>query len=130
ETMKSLRVMHVIPRLGGGGVDKVVGDLMRFQISRYALHLCNLEYSGSLRDVAGLCRCSRRLKEDIATFRPDIVHAHLWPAALFASGTSVCGSIPCVVHVHDNSPWLESLAIQQRMQRMIYHCLLSAGRTT
>jgi glycosyltransferase involved in cell wall biosynthesis len=138
-----MRILHVLPHLGPGGSERVVADLVECQReNRDDPRLCVLGrclsrslpyglapeallgFSGSLKDVRGMMGCFLGLRSVVQSVRPDVLHAHLWPAALFGSAMSVLSSIPCIVHIHDARPWLTSQRSADGMQRAVYRPLL------
>ncbi|HVT88207.1 MAG TPA: glycosyltransferase family 4 protein [Tepidisphaeraceae bacterium] len=121
-----MRILHVIPRMGLGGAEKLASDLMSLQKLEHVTQLCVLEYSGSLRDAIELAKCVSRLKREIKQFNPDIIHAHLWPAAMICSIACITGGIRLIVHIHDMQPNLASNGFRDRVKRGINRILLSA----
>lgn len=137
-----MRVLHVLPRLAIGGAERVVADLIRWQmVNGFEPHLCVLGpppsempawrpdsveflgWRGSLRNIAGVSSCIRDLHRLVRRLNPQVIHAHLWPAALMAAGHGR----PLMVHVHDSRPWLESPAIRHKAKRTLHRLTLNAA---
>jgi glycosyltransferase involved in cell wall biosynthesis len=57
---------------------------------------------------------------------PQVIHAHLWPAALFAAPIASEARIGCVVHVHDSQPWLSSRRFLDSVLRMLQRRALNS----
>ncbi|PQO38072.1 glycosyltransferase family 4 protein [Blastopirellula marina] len=147
---RPLRVIHVIPHLGGGGTERVVWTLLPMldpEICNPSLCVLGAEnafpsrtekiqvdgflgYNGSLRDVRGGVACIRNLKRLIRESKADIVHSHLWPAARIASLALRGTSIPHVVHMHDTRPWLEGRSWRDRGMRWLTNCTVPRSKTT
>lgn len=139
-TESPLRVVQVIPQMGCGGAERVVGELLGALDAEVVVSkLCVLGmentfpdrlrglveepvflgYRGSLKDVRGLWRCVRRLRSLIQEWRANVVHSHLWPAARVA-GLAVRGlGVAHVVHVQDTRPWVRGTSARARLQRLL-----------
>ena len=138
------RVLHVIPDLGLGGAPRFLLDLARWQKrSGTAIpHLCVFgSPDGSMAakredfDAVFLQADSvnapfrpstlRRLLSVSRAFGPEILHSHLWPAALAGSLVSRMLGIRHVVHIQDTRPFLRSHNIKSKLRQQLYRNLLS-----
>jgi glycosyltransferase involved in cell wall biosynthesis len=132
-----LRVLHVIPHLGGGGSERfvltllpllhrsvcdpmlcVLGSINAFPSRTEGVGPVRfLGYDGSLRDLRGMRRCVRSLREIIVENNVDIVHSHLWPAARSAASALRCLPVGHIVQVQDTRPWLCGRSLKARFLR-------------
>lgn len=140
------RVLHLIPELSTGGAQRFLLDLAHCQAvagdyvplicvfgtpnrampTRYgvALEFLSAPRANALlaprvvRDVARLCR----------SYRPSLLHSHLWPSVAAGAIVSRAFRIPHVVHVQDTRPFLRSAAPRDGLKRWIYRGLLAASR--
>jgi len=60
-----------------------------------------LGFTGKYRDPFGSAGCLRRLRQEIRSARPDLVHSYLWNANVFTELARERLGIPHVVHVVD-----------------------------
>ncbi len=131
-----LRILHCLPLLGPGGTERFATELAALQAQhghRTALCIVNgsimdttrvpdgverfaFEYDGSLRDPGGMTRFARGIRRLASTWKPDVVHSHLWPACRFA--TQALGPrTRHVWHIHDSREWLLSPNARGRFLR-------------
>lgn len=147
-----LRVLHVITALKLGGAAKVVVDLLEGGArgglitgglcvlggERAAFAVPGLEfgpvYAGceeaKQATLAGAPACWRAVRAAVRAFRPQIVHAHLWPAVWPAAAVAGSAGVPVICHVHDTRPWLASRRWQDAVRRAVYRGLLTRSRAT
>jgi len=145
----SLRILHVVPHLGLGGVTSVVQELVRAQEQDPGLEiqLAVLEsggarfptfptfstkapvhsfgFCGRLGDVKNVRGVARQLRELVATWQPDIVHSHLWPAALITALAMRGLDTAHLDHVHDIRSWLSSPRLKNRLRRGLHRWLFT-----
>ena len=138
------RVLHVIPDLTLGGAERFVLELARWQKhSGTAIpRLCVFGSPGTsmaaegerlgavflrARKVNAPFRTStlRRLMKVSREFQPDVLHSHLWPAALAGAVVSQMLRLKHVVHIQDTRPFLRSQDMKSRLRRHLYRNLLS-----
>jgi glycosyltransferase involved in cell wall biosynthesis len=146
--VRPLRVLHVIPQLSSGGAERFVLTLMRtLDADVCTTKLCVLgsvnrfperaefiepteflHYGGSSKDIAGLWRCVRRVRQMIRTWRADIVHSHLWPAARVAALALRGTGARHVVHIQDTRPWVATNDLRSKLTRFMTGQVLPGSR--
>ena len=136
---RPIRVLHIIPRLGPGGAERVLFTLMG-ELGELGVDstLCVLGtenafpdrlrelrepiflgYSNSYRDIRGFRRCVGDLRDLIRDLELSLVHSHLWPAARLASVALRKTAVPHLVHIHDTRPWLAESGLRNRSIRLL-----------
>lgn len=139
---RPLRVAHVLPFLSAGGAARSVTGMMArqsdFHVKLFVLgrepatwpaydipaDLTFLHYSRSRTDVGGALRCARDLRNALREFEPDIVHAHLWAAALFSALAFPEARAKHITHVRDCRAWLASTQWQCALGRQAARILM------
>ena len=144
-----LRILHVVPHLGLGGVTAVVQELLkvqerdaglevqlavlesggtrfpRFPAFTTAARIHGFGFRGRLGDVGNVLQVATQLRTLIRTWQPNIVHSHLWPAALITA-TAMWGlAIVHLDHVHDIRSWLSSPRLKNRLRRTLHRQLFA-----
>lgn len=120
---KRIRVLHIVLNLHHGGLERVVGEMVRgFDASRFEVHLLALQYLGRLADgldafaelhVARAASSASMLwpatlRNEIARIAPDVVHTHsgVW---FKASRAARMANVPFLVHTDHGrqrpDPW-------------------------
>jgi glycosyltransferase involved in cell wall biosynthesis len=132
-----LRVLHVIPNLGGGGSERfvltllplldrevcdpklcVLGSVNAFPARTALVDVAGfLGYDGSLRNPRGMRRCIGAVRDMMIRRDIHIVHSHLWPAARLVAMALRGLPIRHVIHVHDTRPWLSGRGWRDRLIR-------------
>lgn len=135
-----MNVLHVLPRLGAGGAERVFLTLLEHQL-RSGLNpgVCFLSRGGTSTDARcklicdpafldspqsnldfrGFRSSQLRLHEIIDEGGFDLVHSHLWPAARLVETALRRSPIPHVVHVQDTLPWLTCTSLRSKLFRML-----------
>ena len=107
-----IRVLHVVLNLHQGGLERVVGDLIRrMDHSAFDVHLIAVQFLGQLSEgLAGYCTLHTapkqapwsllwptELRSAIAAIEPDIVHSHsgVWYKASLAARMA---HVPYLIH--------------------------------
>lgn len=133
---RPLRVLQVIPQLGGGGTERalltlldtfarevcqskicVLSNLNTFPERTAGMDVEFFGYRGSLKDVRGMRDCVGRLRAAIEAFDADVVHSHLWPAARLSGLAIGRAGLPHVVHIQDTRPWLAGRSMRDWVTR-------------
>lgn len=146
--VRPLRVLQVIPQLSSGGAERflltlmrtldpavcsaklcVLGSINRFpERAEFVEKTKFLHYGGSNRDIAGLWRCVRRVRQMIRAWRADIVHSHLWPAARVAALAVRGTGARHVVHIQDTRPWVAARDVRSQLTRFVTRRVLRGSR--
>jgi glycosyltransferase involved in cell wall biosynthesis len=71
----------------------------------------------------------RRLRRLIKSLSPDVVHSHLWPAALAVGLSGLVGQPPHVVHIRDTPPAFQAPFFRPRARKLLMSAVLKAHRT-
>ena len=123
-----MRVLYIITGLGGGGAEKVVSDLAdQMFILGHQVKIAYLTgeilvrpksididlISLDLNNLYGLYSASKKYKKLIQDFQPDVVHAHMVHANIFARINRIGCAIPkliCTAHNSNEGGQLRMLA--------------------
>ena len=99
-----MRILHVIPNIERGGAERALLGIAKYALGQGhevrivvlgdknaypeetgdTLSPTFLHFRHSYRSLRDLLRCRKRLRDIIRSWRADIVHSHLWPAAKMA----------------------------------------------
>ena len=123
-----MKVMYLVTCLGGGGAEKVVSDLAdQMFILGHQVRIAYLTgeilvrpkninidlISLDLNNLYGLYSASKKYKKLIQDFQPDVVHAHMVHANIFARINRIGCAIPkliCTAHNSNEGGQLRMLA--------------------
>jgi len=125
----ALRILHLIPNLGKGGAQRLAIDICRELGKREDVEVMLATLSpeneyGHLTNGLGWITSPAHVRPSISgrssidvtqftgvldTFRPNIVHSHLYPAELVAKEVQPHGCLQ-VTHMHSNIPQLRNLS--------------------
>ncbi len=126
-----MKILYVITGLSGGGAEKVVADLAdQMQLRGHQVKIAYLKgmnivvkpnsqaieliYLG-FETLSDFIFASKKYRELIAFFQPDIVHAHMVHANIFSRLNRIGCSIPkliCTAHSNNEGGKLRMLAYQ------------------
>lgn len=133
-----IRVLHCVDTLGAGGGGRFVQTLIRYQqrrpdcdpalcvFSPRSFEPANMEgisdcralgFSGSLKDFPGTCHFAAVFRQVLRSFKPDIIHSHMWPACRLSALAAAGMDLRHVWHIHDTWPWLWSSRPRARFYR-------------
>lgn len=143
--MKPLRILHIIPMMGLGGAEKMLGDICLEMHRRghivkvVTLHKPHYSFdkypsreafvsSTALEQVSmttamkplelGISVQSSEFERVLHDFRPDIIHSHLFQSELLAHSVHY-PQAAYFTHFHDNMFQLESLFRPSRQKRRL-----------
>lgn len=141
-----MRILHVIPRITLAGTERTLADLTRLQRQqKYDVQLCSmsdspgqsypydlavdvsLNFSGDFFSPIRFGKAVQGLIAHCRDWRPDLIHAHLWPASFLAAVAAQREGIPLIVHVQDTLPWLTSSRPADVLRRFIARRLLECA---
>ena len=123
-----MNVMYLVTCLGGGGAEKVVSDLadqmfilghqvkIAYLTGEILVRPKNINIdliSLDLNNLYGLYSASKKYKKLIQDFQPDVVHAHMVHANIFARINRIGCAIPkliCTAHNSNEGGQLRMLA--------------------
>lgn len=123
-----MKILYLITGLGGGGAEKVVSDLAdQMFILGHQVKIAYLTgeilvrpksinidlISLGLNNLYGLYSASKKYKKMIKDFQPDVVHAHMVHANIFARINRIGCAIPkliCTAHNSNEGGQLRMLA--------------------
>lgn len=145
-----MKVLHIIPTLSDGGAEKFVADLVRHEIRQGVdARACvfrksavdpvwckdlpqtmelDFEPATGLRGRLALAGLVRQLQAVLGRERPDIVHAHLWPACRIVARAARGLSVRQVWHVHDTQCWLEDKTLYGWLRRTQIRLMIRRSR--
>lgn len=139
----TIRALHVVPSLESGGATRGAMEIVRGLSARegFDARLCVLGRPAShplLETLPqppmcleqpvhesghGLSRV-RRLRAVIRSVQPDLVHAHLWPAARVAAQAMVGLRSRLIVHIRDTPPAFAERRWQSRLKTLLLRASL------
>lgn len=115
-----MRIIHVIPSLRIGGAEKMCIDICNtlsdqghdvllvclnskheFDTDNFRFTLQCIKESVGLRFLRGITSIPPLWSALLKTFKPDIIHSHLFEAEIFAKSV-VCPGVAYFTHCHDN----------------------------
>ena len=115
-----MRIIHVIPSLRIGGAEKMCIDIcntlsdqghdvllvclnskQEFDADNFRFTLQSIEDGVGLRFLRGITSIPPQWSALLKTFKPDIIHSHLFEAEIFAKSV-VCPGMAYFTHCHDN----------------------------
>lgn len=134
-----MRVLHVIPTLVAGGAERFVAQLVEHQ-NRHGIdaracvfleHAADAKWCARIPPPMELAYQPWRrangpwstrslvaaLRKTIERVRPDIVHAHLWPACRVVWRAVRRLPVMQVWHIHDTMDWLTGTSVYARLRQ-------------
>lgn len=139
-----LRVLHVIPTLELGGASRGVLEIIHELTVRgnYDVLLCvvgdppksSMFVPSNIRVHFLCCPVHKRklfirrilaLYALVKAFNPDLIHAHLWPAAAAIAWVNRAFNLPIIVHIRDTPPRFQQKEFRARVKRGIYKIILN-----
>ena len=128
-------ILHVIPSLAGGAGRGAIELLRRLlQDRRFQTRLCVLGANSQeiklteddpveflnapVHQRQRLIPRLFRLRQMIASWKPQLIHSHLWPAATTVSIVAP-RSIPHLIHIRDTPAWFQSDRWGPTLRRML-----------
>ncbi len=70
----------------------------------------------------------RGVRHEIARFKPDIVHTHLWPADVIGALAVMGTGVKHVSHQHGTSPWFHQSGLKPELRRRVTRALFAMTR--
>lgn len=144
-----MRILHVIPNIERGGAERALLGIAKYALGQGhevrivvlgdknaypeetsdALRPTFLHFRHSYRSLRDVIRCRNRLRDIIRSWRPDIVHSHLWPAARMTGWALGTNGPPHIVHIQDTMGWVAAHDLRSRVMRFLTRTALRRRNT-
>ena len=144
-----MRIIHVIPNIERGGAERALLGIAKYALGQGhevrivvlgdknaypeetsdALRPTFLHFRHSYRSLRDVIRCRNRSRDIIRSWRADIVHSHLWPAARMAGWALEANGPPHIVHIHGSVEWLAAPDLRSRAMRFLTRTALRRRNT-
>lgn len=137
-----MKILHIIPKMSFGGAEKIAlglageaqknGHEVRIlsimpqndyqsRLDQAGVGFFSLDYTGKLglRDVPNILKGKKDLEQYIRSWKPDLIHSHLFISKIFLLGLNILREIPLVHTQHDNSPWWNRSGLSDKAKTYI-----------